>query len=201
MDERRVFKLRLLGGVQTVRLDEDSLDYDWKGWRNKFHGTLPYENLRLKSRFSRKDRNFGPFAALAGLFLIWFVVSLPHNQTADVVSKLMEGVFIVLTSAFAHQLLYGGTICIQIDPRPFGFRDQFPLPDTKKGKAFLAELEQVWRESLRRRFLIQDDRWLHRIGWLEDIGVLTTEEAEVERARTNSEAGPERKMIGNLALN
>ena len=199
MTEPRIFKLRLSQGMQTVRLDPDSLDYDWKGSLNDFHGTLPYENLRLKMRVTRKDKTSANLAALGGFaLLVVIVVLFPHasDRLARLAMVAAGTCLINLIGYVIRQAIRSRRICVQIEPRPFGFSGELPVPDTKKGRAFLAELEEHWKESLRRRFLIHDDRWLNRLQWLENIGVLTSEEAEAERALASNETQPEEKLIG-----
>lgn len=200
MNKSRVFKLPLVQGMQIVRLDEDSLDYDWKSFHSKFHGTLPYENLRLKNRVTRKDRRFGPAFAIVCLLSVSLILWFRPMHT-DLFARIAGLIAAALGGAFANELLRGGTICVQIEPRPFGFRGEFPVPDTRKGRAFLVELEKVWKESLRRRFLIHDEAVLQRIQWLEGIGVLTSEEAAAERSLAENDASPDQKLIGNLAVN
>jgi hypothetical protein len=204
MEKPRVFKLPLSEGVQTIRLDEDSLDYDWKGSFEDFHGMLPYENLRIKSRVTRRARSHGKAAvivALLGALLFPLVVrfAAPYLIAPYVV------VVIQLAGYLAFQHFRGGTVCVQIEPQPFGFRGELPIPDTKAGQAFLKELEEAWEESLRRRFLVRDgvDPWLQlrRIDWLEFIGILTSEEAATERSLIDTDGAPEQKMLPAFAVN
>jgi hypothetical protein len=102
------------------------------------------------------------------------------------------------------QNIRGSTISVQIEPRPFGFRGELPVPDSATGRAFLVALEEAWQGSLRRRFLVHDsvpsELRLQRINWLQFMGVLTREEAAAERSLIDSEAASEPKMIG-FALN
>jgi len=202
MGTTRVFKLRLATGVQTFRLDEDSVDYDWKGADRDFHGTLPYENLRLKSQIKRRDKTAGRFASVLGvlfislllLLLLWFPNSWDQH--------LLVGGGVLITNLVAYltfQHIRGGTICFQIEPRAFGFAGEMPVPDTGAGRAFLLELEAAWNESLRRRFLgsesISREAQLQRINWLQFIGVLTNEEAAAERALIDTETRSEQSLI------
>src|SRR5947209_7669137 len=81
MNDPRVFKLPLLQGMQTIRLDEDSVDYDWKGQTSDFHGTLPYENLRLKMRVARKNKTFSHVAVLVGAVIAMVILILPDRMS------------------------------------------------------------------------------------------------------------------------
>jgi hypothetical protein len=203
MSEMRVFKLPLLQGMQTIRLDDDSVDYDWKGQTNDFHGTLPYENLRLKMRIKRKDKTFSHVAVLIVAVAALVVLLLPDRMSHYAV----VGGAVLLTNLIffgIRQHRFGRRICVQIDPPPFGFSAELPIPDTKTGHRFLDELEDAWRASLRRRFLTHDvhpNLQLQRIHWLQMIGVLTKEEADGERAVAEAENESEPKLIEGFALN
>jgi len=199
----RVFKLRLAEGVQTFRLDEDSVDYDWKGQSRDFHGTLPYENLRLKMRIARKDKGFVNFGLL-GIAVIVAIVLLFSARLSHY-SFLAAAVLATNLGLFAvRQHLHGGTICFQIEPKVFGFAGEMPVPNTKKGRRFLDELEAAWSQSLRRRFLVADvdpALRLQRIHWLQLIGVLTKDEAAAERLIVEAAAAPEPQLIEGFAVN
>jgi hypothetical protein len=203
MNEVRVFKLPLLQGMQTIRLDEDSVDYDWKGQTNDFHGTLPYENLRLKMRITRKSKTFSHVAVLIAAVTALVILLLPDGLSNYGV--VAGGVLLTNLTLFGiRQHRVGKRICVQIDPKPFGFAGELPIPDTKKGRRFLEELEAAWSASLRRRFLTHDvypTLQLQRIHWLQMIGILTKEEADAERAIVEPENEAEPKLIEGFAVN
>ena len=135
-----MFKLRLAEGHQTFRLDEDSVDYDWKGQSRDFHGTLPYENLRLKTRITRKDKISAKFGALAGAVILAIIFLLPTRYSHF--SIVMGAVILTHGTIFlVLQYTRGATISFQIEPSVFGFAGEMPVPNTKKGRAFLDELE------------------------------------------------------------
>jgi hypothetical protein len=197
MDETRFFKLRLSEGMQSIRLDDDSLDYDWKGSLSDFHGTLPYENLRMKSRVRRRKKEAGRAALICALLLPLLALLLPYSSAHYLI--VFGGViFTNLVGYFIIQHVRGRTICVQIEPRPFGFAGEFPVPDTKAGRTFLERLEEAWKESLRRRFLVHDEKMLHWINWLEGVGVLTSEEAAVERSLAETKEQPEQRLVESL---
>lgn len=198
METARAFRLRLAQGIQTIRLDEDSVDYDWRGQTGDFHGTLPYENLRLRSRVTRKGKTFSNVAVLIGGVIVLVGLLMPGRLSHYAV--VVGGVALINLTIYAiRQHIRGRTICVQIEPRPFGFSGELPIPDTKNGQKFLEALEAAWNESLRRRFLGNDtggrEAQLQRINWLQFVGVLTGEEAAVERELIDAETQPEQKMI------
>lgn len=197
METASIFKLRLAEGIQTFRLDEDSVDYDWKGAERNFHGTLPYENLRLKSRIKRRDKVAGQAAVFLALLFMALPLLLPYSWLRHVI--VPGGVVVInLVVYLTLRHIRGGTICFQIEPRVFGFAGEMPVPDTRVGRAFLLELEAAWNESLRRRFLggpISREAQLQRINWLQFIGVLTSEEAAAERALFETEVQAEQRLI------
>ena len=204
MEKPRIFKLPLSDGMQTVRLDEDSLDYDWKGSLDDFHGTLPYENLRMKMRVTRKDKISGKAAPLVGLMLLALLLLLPYPWARYFI--VCSGV--CLLNLFGYLTLRhsrSGSICVQIEPQPFGFRGELPIPSTEAGRVFLDELEVAWEASLRRRFLVRHSvdpaLKLQRINWLEYIGVLSSDEAAAERSLVSSDEDSGQKLIESLAVN
>jgi hypothetical protein len=198
VDQSRIFRLPLSQGIQTIRLDDDSLDYDWKGSQNDFHGTLGYEHLRLKMRVERRDKTYGKAALVIGGLFLLLLLLLPASLSHYAI--VLGGVLLLnVVGLLIRERVRGRTICVQIDPKPFGFSDQLPVPNTKAGKAFLMELDAAWQASLRRRFLVRDVHpmmILKRIDWLEHIGVLTSEEAAAERSTVEMDGQPEQKAIG-----
>ena len=202
MDQPRVFKLPLSEGMQTIRLDGDSVDYDWKGQSRDFHGTLPYENLRLKIRITRKEKTYTHAALLIGAAFGLVLLLLPDRFAHY---ALVGGAVLItnLVVFLIREHLRGARICVQIEPRPFGFSGELPVPDSKAGRAFLDALESAWSESLRRRFLVADANpavRLQRINWLQFIGVLSDEEAMAERERVEPESD-EPTLIEGFAIN
>jgi hypothetical protein len=202
MEKPRVFKLPLSQGVQMIRLDEDSLDYDWKGSVNDFHGTLPYENLRMKMRLTRKDKKSGQAAVVVGLLFLALILIAPSSPWGRYVLVFGGVCLLNLVGYLTLRHIRRGSICVQIEPRPFGFSGELPVPDTRLGKAFLEELEIAWEASLRRRFLVRDSvnpsLQLQRINWLEFIGILTNEEAAAERSLVSLDDYPEPKLIESV---
>ena len=195
--DQRVFKLSLSGGVQRIRLDPDSVDYDWKGSTDDFHGTLPYENLRLNARVKRRNKVHGKAAVVVGLLAIPLIPFALHSA----LRYLFVFGAVLFSNMIVHLIIQqrrGHTICVQIEPQPFGFSRELPIPDTKAGRDFLVELEAAWKASLRRRFLtgdIENSNHSYLINWLEHIGVLTKEEAAAERAFANHELGQQPNVI------
>ena len=204
MEKPRVFKLPLSQGVQTIILNEDSLDYDWKGSLNDFHGTLPYENLRIKMRVMRRDKTSGKGALIAVLLLSPLIFLVPYAWSRFFI--VGGAVFLLNLAGFlVRQHVRSRTICVQIDPPPFGFRGELPIPDSRAGRAFLEKLEAAWQASLRRRFLVRDavdpSLQLQRINWLELIGILTNDEAVAERSIVVSDRAPQLKQIASTLVN
>jgi hypothetical protein len=184
MTELREYKLPLATGTQTIRLEADSLDYEWRGgFTYNFRGRLPYENLRLKTRVTRRIMVHRNSAIIVG-GLFAFVLPLLRYPGARLI---VVGAAVAFSSMILHLIIQhrrGSTISVQIDPQPFGFRGELSVPNSNAGLAFLDDLEAAWKFSLRRRFLdrgVDDDMLQKRISWLEFIGALTPDEAAAER--------------------
>lgn len=184
MTEQPTYKLRRMAGVQTIRLDPDSLDYAWKGSSNNFQGTLPYENLRMNAQFTSKNKADAWAAMAVGLM---FLPVIPLMRYADFryVGLFLTALFIGMILRLLRRFSLGSTIHIHIEPQLFGFGNALGVPDTKKGRAFLDALHAAWEASLRRRYLAHDcddALFQQRIRWLEYVGVLGKEEAMAQRA-------------------
>lgn len=203
MYSARSFKLPTIMGMQTIRLDQDSLDYDWNGLGQKFHGTLPYENVRMNGRVTRRDQRFGLAALFVGLIFLSLSRLFPPSLAPFFDQWLGMG-FAMAVGGFIVQVVSGGVICMQIDSPPFGFTNSLSIPDTKAGRAFLVQLQNAWKDSLKRRFLdrgVEPELLLRRIGWLEVIGALTGEEATAERSQINRDEGIKPEAVSDFALN
>ena len=181
----QTFRLPLADGMQVVRLDEDSLDYDWKGDDGRFHGSLPYENLRPHNRVTRKGTGYQTAAVISGALLIASFIAAAENGDSFVrwVGPLLGVTFFYsLKRSFAPAVT-----CIQIEPQSYGFNDTLAVPNSKAGRAFLDALLSAWTESLKRRFLPTPTELQHiglqRLDWLEHVGALSATEADQERSR------------------
>jgi hypothetical protein len=204
MEEVRTFKLPMALGTQTIRLDPDSLDYAWKGSLENFRGTLPYENLRVKTRITRTSKASGNAAIIAAGLTVLLITALLNSSLNFLVPHV--AVFLLnLIGFLIYQHLRSDSICVQIEPRPFGFSGELAVPDTEKGRAFLNALEASWEASLRRRFLdgngVDAVSRLQRISWLHFVRILTDAEASSARAQVENEDKEPSKLIQSFAVN